>query len=573
MALLDLGIRRGGAGGGAMPQLTVTGPTVIAEGTGGTTNATFTLSLARNGFAGAVTFGWSVTGNGGAPVDASDFAGGVLPAGSGTFAAGETVKTVTLSISGDSAIETDEALRLSVSSTLSLDVATATATIANDDSTVAPTALLMGSRYNQAGYNGYAGSDGSDTDSNSRIASYNETGTSVTQLRAYYANWMATATSEQDGYNPITVQGAVEYPAGTFTALTFAGASAVTIAAGGASSLAESDAVVLAQPIPAGALYWVRTWVTVAPGGRWPQGYMIQSSGMGEAVDFATGVDRTQGGTITNMAASTTRRGYGPAAVKATAFGGTPVAKAFAAVGDSILMGSTDVLDPVAIGHGNLGYFAKAAAGRYPVINLGIAGTTAYGNLPAAFARRAALLAKIGVTHVFCDWGVNDVSAGRSATQVQADIAAIAQGLKNAVPGVVVAWSTITPRTTSTDGFRTAGNQSVHTGSGFTGGASSPRASLNAALRGGSVAGVDRLFDAADAVEVNAANIATRDGGLWISGNGGVGATSTHLTTSGATTDVAAGDGLHPSVANTNTPGYGGIYILRDAVRAVFDGW
>lgn len=576
MAMLDLGNRRGGAGGGAMPHITVTGPTLVAEGTGGTTAASFTVTLVRNGFAGSVAFDWSVGASGGTPVDAGDFVGGTLPVGSGTFAAGETVKTITLSIAGDSAVEADETLRLSVTATVPLAAASASATIANDDVATAPPALLMGSRYVQPGYNGYTGSDGSDTDSNTRIGSYNESGATVTRVRAYFPNWMATPTSEQDGYNPITVRAAVEYPAGTYTALTFGGASSATVPASGTGNLAESDEAVLATPIPAGALYWVRTWVSAAAGGRWPQGYVILASGasgLGEAADFSTGVDRTTGGTIVNATATATRRGYGPIAVKATAFDGTPVAKAFAAVGDSIVMGAADVGDAAAAAHGNMGYFAKAAAGRYPVVNLGIAGTSAVANLPAAFARRAAALAKIGVTHVFCDWGVNDLSAGRSAAQIQADIAAIARGFKSAVPGAIVTWTTITPRTTSTDGFRTATAQSVHSNSGFAGGGASPRATLNTILRAGGIADVDRLFDAADAVEVNAANVATRDGGLWISGNGGAGATSPHLTTSGATTDVAAADGLHPSVSNTAAPGYGGVYILRDAVRAVFDGW
>lgn len=55
-----------------------------------------------------------------------------------------------------------------------------------------------------------------------------------------------------------------------------------------------------------------------------------------------------------------TRRGYGPAAIKATGFTGTPVARTFAAVDDSIVMGAADVHDAAATGHGNLGYFPKA---------------------------------------------------------------------------------------------------------------------------------------------------------------------------------------------------------------------
>ena len=490
-----------------------------------------------------------------------------------TIGAGQSSASFDISVTGDTAVEPDETIVITATlAAYPSATATKTITITNDDAAAAPSALLMGSRFNQMGYNGYTGSDGTDTDSNSRIGNYNETGTSVTQLRAYYANWMATATSEQDGYNPITVQGAVEYPAGTFTALTFAGASAVTIAVGGASSLAESDAVVLAQPIPAGALYWVRTWVTVAAGGRWPQGYLVNTA-LGEAFDFSTGADKTTSGTITNATSSPTRRGYGPLAVKATAFVGAPVAKAFAALGDSIIMGSGDVSDSAAVGHGNLGYFAKACAGHYPVINLGIAGTKLVDQQGANLSRRLNLLSKIGITHVHGGWGINDsASAGRTASQQASDISAIASAIKSAVPGVKVSWVTQTPKTSGT--FLTAAGQTPFaTPSGsFTGGASSVRAQINALIRAG-LANVDIVFDAAASVEVDSGNVLTQNGGLWISGNGGVGATSTHLTATGAATDVATDDGLHPVVKNNNTPGYGGVYILRDAVRAVFDGW
>ncbi len=430
----------------------------------------------------------------------------------------------------------------------------------------APSALLMGSRYNQMGYGGYTGSDGTDTDSNSRIGSFNETGATVTKLRGYFTNWFANQTNEQDGYNSITVRAAVEYPAGTFTPLTFSGASSVAIAASGSSSLAESDEATLATAIPAGAQYWVRTFVSVASGGKWPQGYLIAASGgsgMGEAADFSTGVDRTASGTITNAAPSSTRRGYGPVAIKATAFSGSPVAKAFAGVGDSLIMGSTDALDAIASGHGNIGYLGKAVSGSYPYINLGIAGTTAMNNVPANFTRRAALLAKIGVTHIFSDWSINDLTASRTAAQLAGNVSSIAQGFKTAVPGVKVIWATLTPYTTSSDGWKTTANQTIRTtpSGAFTGGSSSIRSQFNATLRGG-ISGVDFVFDAADNAET------ARDSGVWRAGEG-----STHLTNSGATTDAFTSDGLHPAALNTTSPGLGGIYVLRDAVRTAMPGW
>lgn len=248
-------------------------------------------------------------------------------------------------------------------------------------------------------------------------------------------------------------------------------------------------------------------------------------------------------------------------AVKATGFSGAPVAKAFAALGDSIVMGSTDVMDGP--GRGNIGYVGKACAAAHPLLNLGIAGTKAYDNLPANFTRRAALLAKAGTTHLFCDWSVNDVGAGRTAQQLAGDVAAIAAGLKQAAPGVRLVWSTLTPRTGSTDGWRTVAGQTPHPtpAGGYTGGAGSVRSQFNALLRAG-VAGVDAVFDAADAAET------ARDSRLWRAGEG-----AGHLSATGATTDAATSDGQHPTAFSTAAPGYGGVYLLRDAVRAAWGAW
>ncbi len=564
MGLLNLGVVPSSGGTAA---LTLSAAQTVSEGSGADTALAYTLTLVRNGVSGAVPFSWSVTGRGANPASASDFAGGTWPGGSGTFAAGETTKTLTLTIAGDTAEEADEGFAISVTASVPL-AATGMGTIRNDDGAGgggggAPAALLMGSRFNQMGYGG-ATSNGTDQDSNSRIASYNETGATVTKLRAYFTNWLATATNEADGSDPITVTAAIEYPAGTITPLTFAGAASVTIPAAHPDNLVESDEAVPATPIPAGALYWVRTYVTVAAGAKWVQGYIMQpGSPLLEAADFATGVSKVGGGTITNATATGTRRGYGPSAVKATGFSGTPVAKAFAGVGDSLIFGASDQADAATVSRGNLGYFGKACAGSYPYVNLGFSGTKAFENLPAAFVRRAALLSRIGITHVFCNWSVNDTNAGRTVAQQTSDIGAIASGLKSAIPQVKVVYSTQCPSTTSSDGWKTVAGQAPKSSpsGAFTGGAGSRRAQVNAALRGG-IGGVDILFDAADVAE------SARDSGLWRAADG-----STHLTATGAATDAFTADGVHPVASSTTSPGYGGVYALRDAVKAVFAGW
>lgn len=84
-----------------LPQLASSGPATINEGNRGTTLASFSLTLTRNGFAGFVPFSWSNSGSGANPADASDFPASALPIGSGTFLPGETTKTITVPIAGD----------------------------------------------------------------------------------------------------------------------------------------------------------------------------------------------------------------------------------------------------------------------------------------------------------------------------------------------------------------------------------------------------------------------------------------------------------------------------------------
>ena len=51
---------------------------------------------------------YAVTGSGANPATAADFAGGVLPTGTVSFAAGETSKTITVNVAGDSTVEAGE---------------------------------------------------------------------------------------------------------------------------------------------------------------------------------------------------------------------------------------------------------------------------------------------------------------------------------------------------------------------------------------------------------------------------------------------------------------------------------
>lgn len=532
-----------------------------AEGNGGTT--AFTYTLTRSGDTSrAVAVAYAVTGSGANPASASDFAGGVLPSGIVTVPAGQTSAALTVSVAGDTTPESDEGFTVTLTgATLALTIAqaTATGTIVNDDASATP--ILMSSRLNQMGWGGYTGSNGTDTDSNSRIAAFNETGATVTRLRAYFANWYHAAITESAGYNPITVTAAIEYPAGTFTPLLFGGAGAVSIPATGAN-LAESDEATLATAIPAGAQFWIRSQVVVTSGQKWVQGYLIGTA-LGEAVDFSTGVAKVTGGTISNYATpDLTHRAYGPVGVKATAFSGTPVTRAYASLGDSIMRADGDAAGDA---HGNFQYVGRAMSGRYPYFNTGMSGARARYQ-PTHLTYRKALYAALGVTDIVMDYGVNDLIDPRSAAQIKADNEAIIAELVAAIPGLRVHPTTITPKTSaSSDGYKTVTGQTVlATPAGaFDGGAASQRAIYNGYVRAG-LTGAAPYFEAGDAVEF------ARDDGRWRAGNAPL--DNAHLTSTATFSDAATSDGTHPGVTSANGE-YGSVFILRDALVAAMAGW
>jgi len=116
-----------------------TGSVTLAEGNSGSTAFSFTVT--RSGpTTGTSSVNYTVSGSGANPATAADFTDGTLPSGSITFAAGETTKTVTINVAGDTTVEQTEGftLMLSGASGATLGTATATGTITNDDGSAPP---------------------------------------------------------------------------------------------------------------------------------------------------------------------------------------------------------------------------------------------------------------------------------------------------------------------------------------------------------------------------------------------------------------------------------------------------
>jgi hypothetical protein len=119
------------------PSLSISQAQVIGEGNSGTTALAWTLTLTRNGSSASYAYSWAITGT----ADAADF-GGTLPAGSGTFAPGETSKSIIALVSGDTFVEPDEGVTLTVTAA-GLNTVVTSGTITNDDT--GPTLAQLGS--------------------------------------------------------------------------------------------------------------------------------------------------------------------------------------------------------------------------------------------------------------------------------------------------------------------------------------------------------------------------------------------------------------------------------------------
>ena len=105
-----------------------------AEGDAGTT--TFTFRVRRDGDTGSsATVFYSVAGSGEQPADALDFVNEYLPNESLVFSSGETEKTITVAIAGDSHDEKNETFAVTLDSTTngSIRVGTAYGLIVDDD--------------------------------------------------------------------------------------------------------------------------------------------------------------------------------------------------------------------------------------------------------------------------------------------------------------------------------------------------------------------------------------------------------------------------------------------------------
>lgn len=147
---------------GALGTATIADSPTMNEGNAG--NTAFIFTVTRTASCAAASVDYAVTGTGANPADAADF-GGAFPAGTVNFAAGATTTTITVNVSGDSTVETDETFLVTISNPAGVALGattTDTGTITNDDVVpVVATAVVDNNVSINGGADGQATASGS----------------------------------------------------------------------------------------------------------------------------------------------------------------------------------------------------------------------------------------------------------------------------------------------------------------------------------------------------------------------------------------------------------------------------
>jgi VCBS repeat-containing protein len=217
--------------------LSVSGGAPLAEGNTGTTAFAFTVT--RTGDAStAVSADWAITGSGAQPANAADFIGGTLPSGVINFFAGETTKTITVDVIGDTVSELHEEFTLTLSNPsvgAALGTATAARIILNDD-IVAPVLAIAPLAADQA-------------EGNAGPTAFTFTVTRTGDLSgASSANWAVTG----NGANAADFTGAV-LPSGTVSFLAGETSQTITVNVAGDTTTEPNEGFTVTLSAPSGA--------------------------------------------------------------------------------------------------------------------------------------------------------------------------------------------------------------------------------------------------------------------------------------------------------------------------------
>ena len=260
---------------------------------------------------------------------------------------------------------------------------------------------------------------------------------SAPTIQVLLGNWYVVSQTETNGTGTHTWKAALEYPAGTYTQITFDGGSTSGTTGPGAQILSDP----VAAP-PLGAKFWIRMFLTTT--GRTQYFGWYAGDGTAQLEGAVSGLtDKTMGGTSTTVASANAGM-LTPLAIIANS--NVPAVGIY---GDSISVGRGD---SDGAGRALQSHLGRSFGATYPAGHIGVSGDRIQPFLTSNSKRIA--LAQY-YSHIAINFGINDVTGGRSAAQVQADTNSMI-GLFGSKP---VAVCTLSP--VSTGSWTTVGAQTT----------------------------------------------------------------------------------------------------------------
>lgn len=295
----------------------------------------------------------------------------------------------------------------------------------------------------------------------------------ITSLQVQWPNWYAVQAGEVGTGSTATITASVEYPAGVFTQLKFAGS-----ASGSIPDLTTITSDAVAVNIPDGDTFWLRSYWTNAGGIVFATG--DSDGNLGQAIYGASGIaDNTMSDPLPTLVANY----YPPLAII-----GQTNRSAVLVIGDSRAHGAGDTVDLA----GFIGNLDRSVSPRLASSNVAVSGSRATQFL-GSHTRRAALATYC--TDVVIEYDINGLRINQTAAQTKANVEAIAALFPNQR-----CWAhTLEPDCSGSPSYASTGVQVIADA-----GQNTQRIAYNALVRAGLV-GFDGYFDVASVLESKSA--------------------------------------------------------------------
>lgn len=277
----------------------------------------------------------------------------------------------------------------------------------------------------------------------------------VRALKFLFGNYSISNSGvlEVDGANAFRLKAAIVY-AGAVIPLWFAGRRDVTLQPG---DTVQGEMHPRGREISGG--FFLRTYCEVSSAGQTFPLVVdpVTLAALGEGNNYgAPGADLTDPGAGAPPAlAGAFYPAHGVLGEFVDGIGGGCVAL----VGDSVFRGASGNVDTA----GNSAMVPRWLAQRVPYLNLGRNGDQAASAVwPVNYRRRLDLLARVAVSDIIINYGINDLVLGGATDAVlRRDVLALVRQLQAIKPFARFWICTMTPHSSSTDGWATVGNQTA----------------------------------------------------------------------------------------------------------------